>query len=171
LEAVADVYDAAEAPRSAAHLFDALRLRETFAERFEALGLVDEERWQAAARLRAAFAHAAWAPGAETIGGRSTALFSWLHDPDVAWLIGVHEHEGVRYFVKEPFERLQWWMALRALIMLASAPRSDREAIQALEEEVQARMRAAEEAGYRVEALFESGRERQPTTVDPKRRS
>ncbi|MBV9088198.1 MAG: alpha-amylase, partial [Acidobacteriaceae bacterium] len=165
LEALAQVYDPADALRSVAHLFDALRLRETFAERFAALGLGDEERWKAAARLRAAFAHAPWAAGAETITGRSTALFSWLHDQDVAWLIGVHEHEGIRYFVREPFERLQWWMALRALIGLASAPRPDREAIRALEEEIQARMRAAGDARYQVEALFESGRERHPTKL------
>ena len=34
------------------------------------------------------------------------APFSWLHDPDMAWLIGVHSYEGVRYFNKELFEQL-----------------------------------------------------------------
>ena len=142
---------------AAAQLFDTLHLREAMAEALAKLGVKDEERWRAAARLRAAFAHAAWAPGAELAGGRSTALFSWVHDPDVAWVIGVHEWDSVRYFVKEPYERLLWWMALPALVELARAPRPDREKIRALEQKIEARMQAAAEGGYRVEALFEAG--------------
>jgi len=144
--------------RAAAAIFDALRLREPMAEAFERLGLAGEERWRAAARVRAAFAHASWAPGFEPVSQTSTAAFSWLHDPDVAWVIGVHEHEGVRYFVKEPFERLLWWLALRALLALAAEPRPDSDKVRALERELEARTRAAAEIGYRVEALLESGR-------------
>ena len=45
--------------------------------------------------------------------------FSWLHDPDVAWLIGVHRYQDAQYFVKEPFERFLWWMTLPALLRMA----------------------------------------------------
>jgi glycosidase len=146
----------ADAVRAAAGLFDDLRLRGPMAEAFEALGLKGEERWRAAARVRAAFVDASWAVGAEAAPGRVVAPFSWLHDPDIAWLIGVHEYEGVRYFVKEPFERLLWWMALPRLLALAGPPAPAPEAMRALEQRLRARMRAAAEAGYKVEALLES---------------
>jgi glycosidase len=156
LEALACFQDPKEPGPAAAALFDKLRLRQPMADTFAAAGLEGDERWRAAARVRAAFAHAAWAPGAESVSIRSAALFSWLHDPDVAWVIGVHEYEGQRYFVKEPYERLLWWMALRALLDVAEHP--DKERIRVIEHEVQARMNAAECAGYQVDALFEQGR-------------
>jgi glycosidase len=143
---------------AALQLFDSMHLREAVADALTKLGLKDEERWRAAARLRAAFAHAGWAPGAELLPGRATALFSWVHDPDVAWIIGVHEWDSVRYFVKEPYERLLWWMALPALLQLAGKPQPGREGILNLEQQIEARLRAAAAGGYRVEALFEAGR-------------
>jgi hypothetical protein len=148
-----------EAPESAAAgAFDLLRLREPMAEIFAAAGLAGEERWRAAARVRADFAHAAWMATPEPAGKRPAAApFSWLHDPDVAWLVGLHEHEGARYLVKESYERLLWWMALRQLLNVAEAPAADRAALDALEQRLKARMRAAAESGYRIEALFESG--------------
>jgi hypothetical protein len=89
--------------------------------------------------------------------GPAGAPFSWLHDPDLAWLVGVHEHEGVHYMVKEPFETLLWWMSLRTLFTILGSPKIDPDAIAALERRLKARMHAAAEKGYRVEALFESG--------------
>ncbi len=159
LEALGNFKDPVQPERAAADLFDRLRLREPMADAFAALGLEGEERWRAAARVRAAFAHPGWAPGADLLSHRATAPFSWLHDPDVAWLVGLNEHEGVRYFVKEEFERLLWWMALRALLTLASEPHPDPQKLHVVERELNARNRAAAEAGYSVEALFESGRE------------
>jgi hypothetical protein len=47
-------------------------------------------------------------------------------------------------------------MALPALLTICAAPRPDIEAIRDLENELEARMRAAEESGYRVEALIDS---------------
>jgi hypothetical protein len=108
--------------------------------------------------VRAAFAHAPWSPGIKLVLDRPTPLFSWLHDPDVAWLIGLHEHEGLRYFNKELSERLLWWMALRAMLAIAADPKPDREAVRDLEHQLERRMRAAAKAGYSVEALFDSGR-------------
>jgi hypothetical protein len=158
VHALGRLYNPAEAEAGAAQLFDALHLREAMAEALTRLELADEERWRAAARLRAAFAHAGWAPGAELVPGRSTTLFSWVHDPDVAWMIGVHEWDSVRYFVKEPYERLLWWMALPALVRLARGPQPEREKVRALEQQIEARLRVAAQGGYRVEALFEAGK-------------
>ncbi len=158
LEALGHAADELHPLAAAAQLFDGLRLREPLAEALTALGLEGEERWQAAARVRAAFAHAAWAPSVEAPVAPQSAPLSWLHDPDVAWLIGVHEYEGVRYFVQEPFEKLLWWMALPCLLDLAGRSRPDLEEIRKLEMELRGRMRAAAEAGYRVMALLESAR-------------
>jgi glycosidase len=157
LRALGCLADPQEPEPAAVQLFDFMHLREAFADAMARLGLKDEDRWRAAARLRAALAHAGWAPGAELVPGRSTALFSWVHDPDVAWVIGVHEWDSVRYFVKEPYERLLWWMALPALLMLAREAQPDRGKVRALERQIEARLRAAAEGGYRVEALFEAG--------------
>ncbi|HLK34436.1 MAG TPA: hypothetical protein VKT29_15180, partial [Terriglobales bacterium] len=157
IHALGRLSDPQEPEPAAAQLFDSMHLREALADALTRLGLKDEERWRAAARIRAAFAHAGWAPGAELVPGRSTALFSWVHDPDVAWVIGVHEWESIRYFVKEPYERLLWWMALPALIMLAKDPQASRAKLHSLEQQIETRLRAAAEGGYRVEALFEAG--------------
>ena len=159
LEALGYWQDPEEPSRAATALFDRLRLRDPMAEAFAATGLAAEERWRAAARVRAASAHAVWISAAAPKPARpSIAPFSWLHDPDVAWLAGVHEHEGTRYLVKEPFERLLWWMALRRLLAIAETPTPDLEALAALEQRLEAGMRAAVESGYRVEALFASVR-------------
>jgi len=146
-----------DSDRAAAELFDALRLREPMAESFGALGMEGEERWRAAARVRAAFAHAQWSPGVKITAGRPAAPYSWLHDPDVAWLIGVHGYQGISYFNRESFERLLWWMALRALLEIATSPTPDPEKVRELEQALQARMRAAELAGYKVSGLFAQG--------------
>ena len=142
------------------------------AESFAAAGAAGDERWRGAARIRASFAHAPWAPSVEEARSRSTAVFSWLHDPDVAWLIGVHEWEGVRYFNREAFERLLWWMSLRALLKIASDASPNPAKIAALEKEIQSRLKAAADAGYRVEALLQGGTVRQPSApaAEPKKK-
>ena len=69
LEALGRACDPAEPDRAAVRLFESLRLREPMADAIAALGLEGEERWRAAARVRAAFAHAVWAPGAAPLAG------------------------------------------------------------------------------------------------------
>ena len=157
IHALGRLSDPQEPEPAAVPLFDSMHLREAVAAAMARLGVPEEERWRLAARLRAAFAHSGWAPGAQLLPGRSTALFSWVHDPDVAWILGVHEWESIRYFVKEPYERLLWWMALPALITLAKDKAPDREKIRELEQQIESRLRAAGQGGYRVEALFEAG--------------
>ena len=101
--------------------------------------------------MRVAFAHASSAPAVAGVTGSSAPAFAWLLDPDAAWLVGLHEHEGDRYFVKEPFEALLWWMALRPLLALAGASDRRPEAIRTLARQISACGRAAAAAGYRLD--------------------
>jgi glycosidase len=146
LEAMGRALDPEKQDAVASQLFHTLRLREPMAGAFAAPGQPREEHWRAAARVRASFEHAS----------RSTALYAWLHDPDVAWLIGVHEHEGVSYVVKENLAQLLWWMALRDLLDLAAEERPHWEQLASLEEGIARRMEVMAEAGYKTEALEES---------------
>ncbi len=134
-------------------LFDEARLRQPIAEALEKLGVRGEDRWRAAARLRFAFAHPWVAHGTQTAA--APAPYAWMHDPDVMWLIGVHEHEGVRYFNKEAFEQLLWWTALRPLVEIAAQERIVTAGVRQVESELKDRFRAAAEAGYQVESLLE----------------
>jgi hypothetical protein len=154
LEGLGAFQDPRNSDAASTRLFDDLHMRESLERCFEKLGIEEDERWKAASRLRASFAHARWAPGVQPLPGGTRTLFSWLQDPDVAWVIGVHAYEGVDYFVKEPFERLLWWMSLRTLLEIVSAPHPEA-AVQSLENEIQIRLQAAADAGYQVEALFE----------------
>ena len=79
---------------------------------------------------------------------------SWLHDPDVAWLIGVHRYQDEQYFDKEQFERFLWWMTLPALLRMAQNSTDAKQAVSALERRLERSLLAAAEAGYRVEALL-----------------
>jgi hypothetical protein len=143
-------FDPPNAAESAARLFDALRLRSVLAEAVGRLGREGEECWRAAARVRVALALAPWAPGAGlgTVG--PAPALDWLRDPDAAWLTGVHEYRGVRYFVKEAFEQLAWWLAVPALLRLGADPAPSPQAVRALEGQVAAVMEAAAVAGYRL---------------------
>ena len=141
VDALGHLQNPADHESASARLFDALRLRGPLGEAFATAGLADEERWRAAARLRASFAHSTLAP------------FNWLHDPDVAWVIGIHKYEDVSYLVKEQFERLLWWLLLRELLKIAASEPPDVERLIAVIKQVKVRMLAAEDAGYRVETL------------------
>ena len=156
LDALGAVANPKESARAAEHAMDAMRLREPIAGALEPLVPNAEDRWRLAAMVRASFAHAAWSPGSVAAPSQAAGAMSWIHDPDVAWLIGVHEHEGVRYFVKEPYERLLWWMSLRALLEIASATETDEQKVRALEQELTVRIEAARQAGYRVEQMLDT---------------
>ncbi|MBI5709787.1 MAG: alpha-amylase [Candidatus Eisenbacteria bacterium] len=199
LLALGRLRDPEQPERAAVELFDALHLRGVLASAFEVLGLRGEERWRAAARARASFAHHEWQPAAaaaheeagvsaapraeetsaaareeesarsavvgvradETAAGagpgpavaHAAARPAWLDDADVLWLIGAHEHEGVQYVVREPYECTLWWMSLRALLRNAAQPRPDAGALRAIERGIAARLAEAEAGGWRLEAL------------------
>jgi glycosidase len=143
LEALGRACDPANAAESAARSFDSLRLRSVLAEAAGRLGLEGEECWRLAARVRVALAHA-------PSGSKGAPALEWLRDPDAAWLTGVHEYQGVRYFVKEPFERLVWWRTLPALLGLAAERSPSPQAIRALERGIGAITEVAAVAGYRL---------------------
>ena len=157
LEALGRAADPAHPEEAASRMFDSLRLRSVVAEALGPLGVEGEDRWRAAARVRLAFVHA---PSAPTIIAPKTATsaatttrpaaLDMLTDPDAAWLAGVNEYDGVRYFVKEPFESLVWWMALPALLTLGAEKSAAPDAIRRLERDIDTRLRAADAAGYRM---------------------
>jgi len=155
VEALGRCYRPDDPAHGAAELFDLYRFRERMASAFGHLGLAGEDCWRAAARVRIALAHPDWAPAAV---GPSASSPNWLHDPDVAWILGIHEYQGVRYLVKEPFEELLWWMSLERLLEIAGPATPNRESILALEAALGDRMHAAQKAGYRIEGLLEEKR-------------
>jgi glycosidase len=146
VEALGCLFDSKHREVAAARLFDALRLREPLAHSLTATGIEGEEKWRAAARIRATFAHSL----------RSSAPYAWIHDPDVAWAMGVHQYEGVTYVVKEHFERLLCWMGMRGMLDAASGQPPAAEELSLIADEIAARVAAMEKAGYRVEALDDS---------------
>jgi hypothetical protein len=149
IEALGRLRDPSSVADAAAGLFDALRLRGVLAAAAGRLGLEGEDGWRVAARLRVGFAHARAAPAAAGTPRRPPAL-GWLNDPDAAWLTGVHEYRGVRYFVEEPFRVLLWWMALPGLVRLAAEPPPSQADVQAVERAISAYLQAAADVGYRT---------------------
>jgi hypothetical protein len=147
-----DLLEPSDPDKAGAKLFDALRLRNPIADALEKTGLEGENKWRAAARIRVVLANQSWLPGARRAAG---APFSWLHDPDVGWLIDVHEYEGTRYFNKERFECLLWWMALPALVRIAGENEINKTAVRHLETQIRSRIEAAKRSGYQVMALLE----------------
>jgi hypothetical protein len=147
LEAAGNLHGPDDPDAAAAQLFDALRLRAPLAEAFADHRTPEDEHWRAAARLRASF----------TLCARSTAPYNWIHDPDVAWLIGVHPHEGANYLVKEHFERLLWWMTLPGLLKIAGEQKPDLGKLDLVNDEIDELMKSVAKGGYKVEALEDFG--------------
>jgi glycosidase len=145
VEAVGSLWDQANPHVAAVQLFDSLHLRHPLAEALGAVGAAGEEQWRGAARIRALLAHAS----------HPHATYAWVQDPDVAWLIGVHQHEGIGYVVKEHFERLLWWMALRGLLDAAGSSKLEMEKLDLMRDQISDCIRAVAGAGYRVETLEE----------------
>jgi hypothetical protein len=145
LEAMGTLLDSLAPEQAAVTLLDGLRLREPLADALATVGVDSDEKWRVAARLRASFAHA---PGI-------SAPHSWVHDPDVAWVIGVHQHDARSYLVKEHFERFLWWMVFRDFLRIAGQEQPDLEEIDRLAKEIGTRMDAVANAGYLVEVLEE----------------
>ena len=150
VDAMAEAYNTAtsepEDPRwgkTAVRLFDGLRLREALAEVFSAAGLKGEESWRSAARLRGCYVAAvsAW------------RTLNWLRDPDIAWAIGVHEHEETSYIVKEHFERLLWFTSLPALLSHALDDVTGPEEIVKLQQHLERHITDVAAAGYKADIL------------------
>src|SRR6202034_3030543 len=77
----------------------------------------------------------------------------WL-DPDVRWLTGVHEAEGLDYLVRERYEEMLWWLLMPQLLRLAGEPALDRAAIDRMGTIVDEALASAGAAGYRIYSLL-----------------
>jgi glycosidase len=145
-----------------ARVFDALRLRnaihDALAPRLR--NVPDEDLWRGAANVRALVAHAAWGPGAP-----AESLAPWPGDPDVAWLLGVNEAGGTRWFRQESHAAFTWWSALPALLARAAA-RPEAPSAEAIEAWVAGRLAEGVASGWRFDALPPGG-EALPAGVHP----
>ena len=132
-------------------VFDKLYLRSVLAEVFHPLGLEADAGYRAAARVRLLITQR---DGAESRPGTA-----W-DDPDVAWLTGLHEAEGHRYFNKEAHEQLLWWTLLPRLADLAETDpagrfASTRRAVEEIEAQTEKVALAAKTAGYKLGELLQ----------------
>ena len=120
-------------PHAEGNVVDRLGLRASLAEIFSEIGLHGEDAWRTAARVRLA------------LNTTKVDSASFWADPDVYWLAGVNEHEGVGYVNREALEQLLQWLALTAQVQPAGAPVTS--------VPVAAVSDAAGAAGYRFDAM------------------
>jgi len=180
VQLLAESIDPDSSAQVAVDLFDSLRLREPFAQAFQALGFAREEGWRAAARIKVVLLVAAGAgraketavPAGERLekfeeaaaefvkpelgGGERVVLAQGLwHDPDVRWLTGVHAaDDGTEYLVRESYEELLWWLQVPSLLRLGPDAKANRETASQMGVIVDDALLTAEAAGYRVDALL-----------------
>jgi glycosidase len=143
VEALGALRDPAAPETGALELFDVLRLRGPIAASIRGCGVSEEDGWRAAARARAAFAHARSAPAALAA------------DADVRWLLGANEHDGVTWFNAESLVQFAWWRALPELLALAATP--DATALRALRTRLARERAAAAASGWRLDAWAATG--------------
>ncbi|TCK75519.1 alpha-amylase family glycosyl hydrolase [Acidipila rosea] len=92
--------------------FERLRLRHALAKSFDVLGLHGEDSWRAAARVRLLVVAAQATAGGDLYLGIPVNLW---REPDLKWLLGMHEFEGLQYFNRELHEQILWWLQLPIL--------------------------------------------------------
>jgi hypothetical protein len=178
LQLLAESINADAPERVAVDLFESLRLREPFAQAFQALGFAREDGWRAAARIKvvllagaeqAADALAAVSEDPEKLeeaagesvspdlaGGERVALAPGLwRDPDVRWLAGVHAaSDGTEYLVREAYEELLWWLQTPALLRRGPDVKANRETAKQVGLIIEDALATAEAAGYRIDVLM-----------------
>jgi hypothetical protein len=139
------------AERNRGEVFDRLYLRSELAEAFHPIGIEGDAAFRAAAHVRLLIAGAQPEP--------RPGVLAWS-DPDIAWLTGLHEAKGVRYFNKEAHEQMLWWLALPKLAELAEKDpagktTATRQALTELVEANESAIQDAEDAGYRLDVLLQ----------------
>jgi hypothetical protein len=125
-------------------VFDRLKFRQALGHAFQSLGMLGDDGWRAAARVR--FLLHRQNPEALELSAEE-----W-QDPDVLWLTGTHTSEGVRYINQESHEEMLWWIQIPTLT--AAPPREQREVARASAAAVQSAMQAAKAAGYRLDHML-----------------
>jgi hypothetical protein len=131
-------------------IFDRFLFRYALAEIFASMGVEGEAGWQAAAQVRLLLSPAALAPNAIA----SPQL--WIQ-PDVRWLAGVNNADGVDYFNQQQFDELLTWLQLPALLDAAQsrpAPAASAPGIPAIEAAVTHAQQAAARSGYKLETFL-----------------
>ena len=111
------------------------------------MGLEGEQTWRLAARIRILL----WQADNTSASIETKEFWS---DPDVRWLASVNESNGKTYFNKELFEELLSWLQLPALLGIAQQDSGESRSISEVEAVVSGACRAAEVAGYNVEAYL-----------------
>lgn len=101
-----------------------------------------ENSWRLAARVRILLAH----PTPQSV---ETEAF-WA-DPDVRWLAGLNQTEGITYLNKEAFEELLWWLELPRLLAASLEPSET--LVTAIATHVTTHTTAAAAAGYNLNKL------------------
>ncbi len=153
--------DSLPAGADAAEAFDRLYLRSAISDAFKPLGLEGEAAWRAVARIRILFAKPS-----EGIAPAQGQEIHWT-DSDVAWLTGLHEAQGHRYFNKEAHEQLLWWLRLPELMTAAEKDPAakypgTRKALRASALEIETALDAAAASGYRLNVMEQA----EPTAND-----
>jgi hypothetical protein len=136
---------ASKGKRTAA--FDQLHLRFALAEIFSSTGLAGEGGWWAAAQVRLLLRQAD-----RTSSSLDTEAF-W-NDPDVRWLAGVNESDGIVYFNRERFEEMVCWLQLPELFRIAATVPVDLAGLQLLETTVAEVCLSAERSSYQLKQFL-----------------
>jgi hypothetical protein len=97
-------------------VFEKLNLRWALAETFSSVGLEGETAWKAAAQVSVLLKFIAEGDTRQIV---QTEEF-W-NDPDVRWLAGVNNADGIEYINQERFEELLCWLELPALLRIATS--------------------------------------------------
>jgi hypothetical protein len=161
LSVLGESLDMADPTQPALAVFDAFRLRHVLAESFKELNFSGEDTWRAAARVRLALAAGVRPPSPAplivTVAVTEKKLPGFSREvwdePEVRWLTGVHDADGVTYFNKESFDSLLWWMALPELALLATPSVPAKTALRELENRLVEGSAAAVRAGYRLDRV------------------
>jgi glycosidase len=134
-------------------LVDHFHLRGVLAEIFTSLGLRGDDIWRAAARVRLLLEH-------DTTPEQTFASPAFWAAPDVRWLCGINESDGVTYFNKEQFEEMWGWLQLPGLIAIAERKLSAGDSTVAVELKIAAAGELAAEAGFQLDAFLALWKER-----------
>jgi glycosidase len=125
-------------------LFDALQLRAALAQAFEAAGIVGEDAWREAAKVRLLLAEPDSSLDSEILKD------DFWQDADVRWLAGVNDSGGNRWINKEKFESLVLWLQLPGLVELQREKLLTAKAMGEVQERATAVLERAADAGYNL---------------------
>jgi hypothetical protein len=125
--------------------FENLQLRFALAESFSSLGLEGERAWEAAARIHLLLNYE------DPVAALCTEEF-W-RDPDVRWLAGVNEADGVTYINREHAEVLLAWIRLPELLRLLHTSASPAE-VEALRSGIASDLGQMQHAGYKLDGFL-----------------